>query len=191
MKSVPGRVRIIAGTLRNSRLDVPELPGLRPTPERVRETVFNWLAPTIAGVHALDLCAGTGALGIEALSRGAASVRFVEREARAVQALRDNLLRLKADGGQVLGADALQFLHGPPSAAGLVFLDPPFALELWTPLAQRLEQGGWLTAQAWIYVESPRGRVLELPSNWRAHRQGQAGEVGYALYRRVAGVPLS
>jgi 16S rRNA (guanine966-N2)-methyltransferase len=85
----------------------------------------------------------------------------------------------------------LQFLQGPPSAAGLVFLDPPFALELWTPLAQRLEQGGWLTAQAWIYVESPRGRALELPPNWHAHRHGQAGEVAYALYRRVAGVPLS
>jgi len=157
----------------------------------VRETLFNWLAPTIAGVHALDLCAGTGALGIEALSRGAASVRFVEREARAAQALRANLVRLKANGGEVAHADALQFLQDAPTVAGLVFLDPPFTLELWTPLAQRLEQGGWLTPQAWIYVESPRGRALELPSNWLAHRRGEAGEVGYALYRRVAGVPLS
>ena len=191
MKAAPGRVRIIGGTLRNSRLDVPEVAGLRPTPERVRETLFNWLAPTIAGVHALDLCAGTGALGIEALSRGAAGVWFVEREARAAQALRANLMRLKADGGEVTCADALQFLHGEPTVVGLVFLDPPFTLDLWAPLAQRLEQGGWLTPQAWIYVESPRGRALELPSNWLAHRRGEAGEVGYALYRRVAGVPLS
>ena len=191
MKAAPGRVRIIGGTLRNSRLDVPGVAGLRPTPERVRETLFNWLAPTIAGVHALDLCAGTGALGIEALSRGAASVQFVESEARAAQALRANLVRLKANGGEVAHADALQFLQDAPTVAGLVFLDPPFTLELWTPLAQRLEQGGWLTPQAWIYVESPRGRALELPSNWLAHRRGEAGEVGYALYRRVAGVPLS
>lgn len=191
MKAAPGRVRIIGGTLRNSRLDVPELPGLRPTPERVRETLFNWLAPTLAGVHALDLCAGTGALGIEALSRGAAGVQFVEREQRAVQALRDNLARLKANGGEVTHADALPFLQGASNAYGLVFLDPPFALDLWTALAQRLEQGSWLTAQAWIYVESPRGRALELPSNWLAHRRGEAGEVGYALYRRAAGVPLS
>jgi 16S rRNA (guanine966-N2)-methyltransferase len=191
MKAAPGHVRIIGGTLRNSRLDVPAVTGLRPTPERVRETLFNWLAPTIAGVQALDLCAGTGALGIEALSRGAGGVQFVEREARAAQALRANLSRLKVVGGDVACADALQFLHGAPNAAGLVFLDPPFALDLWTPLAQRLEQGGWLTPQAWIYVESPRGRALELPSNWLAHRHGEAGEVGYALYRRAADVPLS
>lgn len=187
MKSAPGRIRIIGGQLRNSRLDVPDLPGLRPTAERVRETLFNWLAPVIAGARCMDLYAGTGALGIEALSRGAASVQFVEREPRAAQALRDNLMRLKALGGQVAAVDALAFLQGAAQPYGLVFLDPPFALDLWTPVAQRLEQGGWLTPGAWIYVESPRSAVLRLPDAWGLHREGAAGEVRYGLYRRVLG----
>jgi len=186
MKGATGRIRIIGGQLRNSRLDVPELPGLRPTPERVRETLFNWLAPVISGVRCLDLCAGTGALGIEALSRGAASVQFVERDARAAQALRDNLARLKATAGQVATLDAQTYLQGAAQPFGLVFLDPPFALDLWTPLARRLEQGGWLTPAAWIYVESARLVAPELPANWAPHREGTAGDVRYALYRRIS-----
>jgi len=183
-----GRIRIIGGQLRNSRLDVPDLPGLRPTAERVRETLFNWLAPVISGVRALDLCAGTGALGIEALSRGAGAVQFVERDARAAQALRDNLARLKAQGGQVTSADALAYLQGASRPYGLVFLDPPFALDLWTSLAQRLESGGWLEPSAWIYVESPRQGAFRLPEGWALHREGVAGDVRYALYRRMAAV---
>jgi 16S rRNA (guanine966-N2)-methyltransferase len=159
---------------------------LRPTPERVRETLFNWLAPVISGTRCLDLCAGTGALGIEALSRGAASVQFVERDARAAQALRDNLARLKAQGVQVTTVDAQAYLQGSAQPFGLVFLDPPFALDLWAPLAQRLEQGGWLAPSAWIYVESPRQTEPLLPANWTPHREGAAGEVRYALYRRAS-----
>lgn len=188
-KTGPGRVRIIGGSLRNSRLDVPDLPGLRPTPERLRETLFNWLAPVIDGARCLDLCAGTGALGIEALSRGAAGVQFVERDARAAQALRANLARLKADAGQVAVLDAGLFLRGMAQPYDLVFLDPPFVLDLWPALARQLEQGGWLAAQGWVYVESPRGLVPALPPNWQLHREGQAGEVRFALYRRA--LPLS
>ncbi|WP_199096849.1 16S rRNA (guanine(966)-N(2))-methyltransferase RsmD [Dyella sp. ASV21] len=188
MKSAPGRIRIIGGQLRNSRLDVPELPGLRPTAERVRETLFNWLTPVISGARCLDLCAGTGALGVEALSRGAAAVHFVERDARAAQALRDNLARLKASGGEVTAADAQAFLQGAAQSFGLVFLDPPFAQNLWTPLAEGLEQGGWLAPSAWIYVESPKGLPPVLPVAWSLHREGAAGEVRYALYRRTAAV---
>lgn len=191
MKAAPGRIRIIGGNLRNSRLNVPDLPGLRPTPERVRETLFNWLAPSIAGVRALDLCAGTGALGIEALSRGAAAVQFVEPERVAAEALRSNLARLKAADAEVATMDAMHFLRAAPSRFGLVFLDPPFALQLWAPLARQLEQGGWLDDAAQIYVESPRGQSLALPPNWRLHRAGQAGDVGYALYRRSQNDPLS
>jgi 16S rRNA (guanine966-N2)-methyltransferase len=191
MKAAPGRIRVIGGDLRNSRLNVPDLPGLRPTPERVRETLFNWLAPTIAGVRALDLCAGTGALGIEALSRGAAAVQFVEPERAAAEALRANLARLKATGGDVAAEDAAHFLQGTARPFGLVFLDPPFALQLWSPLAQRLEQRGWLADVAQIYVESPRGASFALPPNWVLHREGHAGEVHYALYRRSQNVPLS
>ncbi|HEY8681960.1 MAG TPA: 16S rRNA (guanine(966)-N(2))-methyltransferase RsmD [Rhodanobacter sp.] len=184
-----GRIRIIGGSLRNSRLEVPDLPGLRPTTERVRETLFNWLAPMIDGARCLDLFAGTGALGIEALSRGAASVQFVERDARAAHALRDNLARLKATACPVAIADAQSFLQGAAQPQELVFLDPPFALELWAALAQQLESSGWLAAQAWIYVESPRTSLPLLPSSWRLHREGQAGEVRFALYRRA--LPLS
>ncbi|QRP62979.1 16S rRNA (guanine(966)-N(2))-methyltransferase RsmD [Rhodanobacter sp. FDAARGOS 1247] len=188
-KAGPGRVRIIGGRLRNSRLEVPDVPGLRPTAERVRETLFNWLAPVIEGMDCLDLCAGTGALGIEALSRGAASVQFVERDARAAQALRANLVRLKADQAPVNVTDAGSFLQQAGRAHDLVFLDPPFALGLWAALAGQLERGGWLAARAWIYVESPRAVVPDLPPTWQLHREGHAGEVRFALYRRA--LPLS
>ena len=188
-RAASGRIRIIGGSLRNSRLEVPELPGLRPTPERVRETLFNWLAPVLDGARCLDLCAGTGALGIEALSRGAASVQFVERDAQAAQALRANLARLKVAGGQVAMLEAQAFLHGTAQAYDLVFLDPPFALALWPALARQLEQGGWLAERGWIYVESPRGQAPALPPNWQLHREGHAGEVRFALYRRA--LPLS
>ena len=183
MKAASGRIRIIGGHLRNSRLNVPDLPGLRPTSERVRETLFNWLAPTLAGVRALDLCAGTGALGIEALSRGAAAVQFVEPDGSAADALRSNLVRLKT-AAEVAGVDAMRFLQRTPAPFGLVFLDPPFAQQLWTPLAQKLEADGWLAAAAQIYVESPREHAPVVPANWLLHREGQAGEVRYALYRR-------
>jgi len=188
-KAAAGRIRIIGGSLRNSRLDVPELPGLRPTPERVRETLFNWLAPVIDGARCLDLCSGTGALGIEALSRGAAGVQFVERDARVAQSLRANLARLEADAGQVAVLDAGLFLQGAAQPYDLVFLDPPFALDLWPALARQLEQAGWLAARGWVYVESPRGLAPALPPNWQLHREGQAGEVRFALYRRS--LPLS
>ncbi|MEO7050863.1 MAG: 16S rRNA (guanine(966)-N(2))-methyltransferase RsmD [Rhodanobacter sp.] len=187
-KPAPGRIRIIGGNLRNSRLRVPELPGLRPTPERVRETLFNWLAPVIEGARCLDLCAGTGALGIEACSRGAASVQFVERDARAAQALRENLQRLNVEA-QVSTLEAATFLRGTAQAFDLVFLDPPFAAQLWVELASQLEAGGWLAANALIYVESSRVGVAGLPANWVTHREGRAGEVGFALYRRW--LPLS
>ena len=178
-----GRVRIIGGSLRNSRVDVPALPGLRPTPERVRETVFNWLAPVMAGARCLDLCAGTGALGIEALSRGAASVAFVERDALAARALGANLTRLKAAGAVVNPVSAQDYLRGTAQVFDVVFLDPPFALDLWAALAQGLATGGWLAPAALIYVESPRDATPLLPAAWQVHREATAGAVRYALYR--------
>jgi 16S rRNA (guanine966-N2)-methyltransferase len=190
MKSASGRLRIIGGSLRNSRLDVADLPGLRPTPERVRETLFNWLAPVIHGAAGLDLCAGSGALGIEALSRGAASVQFVEPQPRAAQALRDNLARLKVSGASVSGTDAASFLAGTPRPFDMVWLDPPFDAGLWSPLAQQLERG-WLSPSAWLYLESPRGHSPDLPAAWALHREATAGEVRHALYRRALAHPLS
>ncbi len=191
MNDRPGRIHIIAGRLRRSRLDVPVLPGLRPTPARVRETLFQWLTPTLAGVAALDLCAGTGALGIEAWSRGAASVQFVESNAALAKSLRENLTRLHLSSVMVANSTALSYLRGRARSFGLVFLDPPFALQLWTRLARQLEQGGWLTPQASIYVEYARGAVPDLPANWQVHHSASAGEVGFALYRRLGGFSLS
>lgn len=188
--SSSGRIRIIGGTLRNSRLDVPDLPGLRPTADRVRETLFNWLQPVLGGARCLDLYAGTGALGIEALSRGAAAVTFVEREARLATALKANLARLKV-AGEVAVDDASRWLRGPARSFDIVLLDPPFGLDAWAETARQLEEGGWVADHGWVYVEAPRGATFSLPGNWLMHRQGHAGEVAYALYRRTPADPLS
>ncbi|MBB3225629.1 16S rRNA (guanine966-N2)-methyltransferase [Luteibacter sp. Sphag1AF] len=192
-RAASGRIRISGGNLRNSRLDVPDLPGLRPTPERVRETLFNWLQPVINGARCLDLYAGTGALGIEALSRGASCVRFVEREPRLAAALRANLVRLKVENPEVAADDAARLVSQAPAGKpyDVVFLDPPFALEAWTSIAAQLEKAGWLAGHAWIYVERARHTPVEMPANWLAHREGVAGEVAYTLYRRHPVDPLS
>jgi len=179
-----GAVRIIGGTLRGSKLPVPDVAGLRPTADRVRETLFNWLQGELDGARAIDLFAGTGALGFEAASRGAARVQLLERDPRVAQGLRDSARRLHADAVEVEAADALAWLARPPTAAfDLAFLDPPFAAGLWTECAQRLDP--WLAPQAWIYVEAPADARPALPAQWREHRRGTTREVAYALYRRV------
>jgi len=188
--SAPGKLRIIGGSLRGSRLAVPDVPGLRPTPDRVRETLFNWLAPVVEGAHCLDLFAGTGALGLEALSRGAAQVDFVETDAKLAALLRENLARLK-QAAHVHVADAQRHLAQAGSRYDLVFLDPPFAANAWAQVAQTLEASGRLAATAWIYVESPTNAAFDLPQNWLPHRDGRAGDVRFALYRRrMASVKL-
>ena len=181
-----GKVRILGGTLRGSVLRVGDAPGLRPTPARVRETLFNWLQPLLQGARCLDLFAGTGALGMEALSRGAGEVTFVERDAAAVRALQANLQRLgQEDRARVLHADAAGFLGGPPRAHAVVFMDPPFDDDLWEAAARRLEGGGWLADDARIHVEWPDGRPPpDMPANWELHREGRAGAVRHALFRR-------
>jgi 16S rRNA (guanine966-N2)-methyltransferase len=188
--SAAGRIRIVGGSLRNSRLDVPDAPGLRPTPDRVRETLFNWLQPVIEGSRCLDLFAGTGALGMEAMSRGAAMVTFVERDAKLSGALKANLARLKVQAA-VVGDDAARWLKGGGKPFDVVFMDPPFADNLWDSTAAALEGHGWLAPSAWIYVESPKGAPLAMPKAWQVHRSGLAGEVAYTLYRRTPVDPLS
>ena len=180
-----GRLRVVGGTLRGSRLDVADAPGLRPTPDRVRETLFNWLMPVIQGARCLDLFAGTGALGIEALSRGAAQVDFVEADGQLAALLRENLLRLKQTAF-VHRRDALQYLSAADARYDIVFLDPPFNAGLWTAAAQALEAQDRLQADALIYVESPAQEIPEMPVRWQLHREGRAGAVRYALYRRSA-----
>jgi 16S rRNA (guanine966-N2)-methyltransferase len=180
-----GRIRVIGGSLRGSRLAVPALEGLRPTPDRVRETLFNWLQPVIVGSRCLDLFAGSGALGIEAASRGAREVLLVERDALAARALRENLLRLKVAGAQVVEAAAASYLAGPPQAFDVVFLDPPFAAAAWSDIATALARG-WLAAAALVYVESPAATIPALPADWLLWREGRSGAVRHALYRHAA-----
>lgn len=180
--STPGSVRIIGGQWRSRKLPVPDLPGLRPTPDRVRETLFNWLMPVVEGARCLDLFAGTGALGLEAASRGAAEVWLVERDAVAAAALSEHVQGLQANEVRVIRADALAWLAQPPPCAfDLVFLDPPYSDDLVTPAWQRLREGGWLSPNAWVYAEWPLGRppAIDLPP-WRS---GRAGQVEHALYR--------
>ncbi len=183
-RSNGGRIRIIAGALRGSRIDVADRPGLRPTSDRIRETLFNWLAPFTEGASVLDLFAGTGALGIEALSRGAASVDFVEADRDTAAQLRTTLQRLKQPDS-VHAAKAERFMQAAHGPYALIFLDPPFASGTWTTIAQSLESGGFLQASALIYVEFPRATVLEVPANWVLHRELLAGDVRAALYRRI------
>jgi 16S rRNA (guanine966-N2)-methyltransferase len=152
----------------------------------VRETLFNWLGSRLSGAHCLDLFAGSGALGLEALSRGAAQVTFVERDAPAVRELRARIAEWGASGAQVQQTDALRFLRNEaPHSFGIVFLDPPFASALVAPAAQLLEQRGWLAADALVYVEcAAREALPALPPNWSVLRTRQAGEVGYHLLAR-------
>jgi 16S rRNA (guanine966-N2)-methyltransferase len=187
-----GSLRIIGGSLRGSKLDVPDLAGLRPTPDRVRETLFNWLAPMIEGARCLDLFSGTGALGIEALSRGAAHVEFVERDPSLIRQLRDTLVRLKQTQATLRNVDAVSLLGAAPAATfDLVFVDPPFDANLWEEVAQRLEAPGWLSDNALIYIESLANKALTMPLSWQLHRDRQAGAVRYALYRRSAKLAVS
>jgi 16S rRNA (guanine966-N2)-methyltransferase len=184
-RPAPGQVRIIGGRLRGSKLPVPSLPGLRPTADRVRETLFNWLMPMLAGARVVDLFAGTGALGFEAASRGAAQVRLVERDAALAASLRATATRLHADNVEVDFADALRWLARTPEGEpyDLAFLDPPFTGGLWSECAARLQP--WLSPSAWIYVESPRGAAPSLPADWQEHRRGSTREVDFVLYRRI------
>lgn len=179
-------IRIIAGTWRSRRLRFPAVEGLRPTPDRVRETLFNWLRDAIEGARCLDLFAGSGALGFEAASRGAARVVQVDASARVCSSLRQHCARLAADSVQVVEAQARQFLLGVAEPFDVVFLDPPFRRGWLAPLCESLERCDWLAPEALIYLEFERELGLDglLPPTWSGWRHGTAGEVGYALYQR-------
>jgi len=178
-----GQLRIIAGRYRGRKLPVADLPGLRPTPDRVRETLFNWLAPVIQGARCLDAFAGSGALGFEAASRGAREVLMLEQSAPAARLLAENARRLGAETVRVERADALRWLAGPGTAFDIVFLDPPFAAGLLPETCVLLARNGWLAPNAWVYLEAPaRPGLPATPEGWHLHRQRQAGQVCYALF---------
>ncbi|WP_115528011.1 MULTISPECIES: 16S rRNA (guanine(966)-N(2))-methyltransferase RsmD [Xanthomonas] len=185
-RGAEGQVRIVGGRWRNTRLAVPDLPGLRPSSDRVRETVFNWLMPRLRGARVLDLFAGSGALGLESVSRGAAHATLIERDPGLAQRLREHVTKLEAaDQVQVLHEDALRWLERAPAAlVDIVFVDPPFAAGLWPSVFERLP--AHLATEAWLYLEAPADLALQLPAGWHLHREGGTRQVRYALYRRAA-----
>ncbi|WP_106478980.1 16S rRNA (guanine(966)-N(2))-methyltransferase RsmD [Phytohalomonas tamaricis] len=200
-----GRLRLIGGRFKRRLLPVLDSPGLRPTPDRVRETLFNWLAFDVAGQRVLDLYAGSGALGLEALSRGAAHAIFVEQQRAVAQQLRDNLATLgltthmpsassdtQEAEATLVEQDALDYLDVPARYPfDVVFLDPPFHKGLAEKSCARLEANGWLAPEAMIYVEVESSLMLEVPDTWQLHRQTRAGESHAYLYRRLPLAQLS
>ncbi len=181
----PGRVRIVGGRWRGTRLEVPDVAGLRPTSDRVRETLFNWLQPVLPGARVLDLFAGTGALGFEAVSRGAASAVLVERDLGLAAALGATAARLS--GGEAVSVqrgDAVSMAAGLPAASiDIAFVDPPFAADLWAQAFAALAPA--LAADAWLYVESMAERPASPGPGWQLHRELQTREAHCALYRRA------
>jgi 16S rRNA (guanine966-N2)-methyltransferase len=185
-------VRIIAGAWRGRRVSFPDMPGLRPTPDRVRETLFNWLQHSIGNTRCLDLFAGSGALGLEALSRGAKAVVFVEQAQMAARALVAELARLGGTSkGRVVEMGASRFLRSPGEVYGaafdLVFLDPPYRQNALAEFIPLLDAGGWVKPGGLVYLENERAAgVPGLPSHWELLKSKSAGEVGYHLARANA-----
>jgi 16S rRNA (guanine966-N2)-methyltransferase len=187
-KQHAGQLRIIGGQWRSRTLAFPDVEGLRPTPDRVRETLFNWLQAVMPGARCLDLFAGSGALGLEALSRGALQAVFVEQDAEAARCVRESLRVLHASAAQVIQVDVLAYLQGTAQVCDVVFVDPPYRhYDLLQTCCARLEAGGWLAPRAYIYLETESNRdVPPLPLNWQVIRSKKAGQVGYHLILRDA-----
>ena len=175
MHSNKGKIRIIAGEYRGRRIAVPDRPGLRPTPDRVRETLFNWLGQSLEGLACLDLFAGSGALGFEAASRGAARVVMVEQDRAAFGVLRTSLDLLKAKQVQLVFDDAFAYLKRSKHSFDVVFLDPPFRQNALPAVFRQLR----LQRGARVYVES--GEPYEAGESWHELRRARAGQVSYQL----------
>jgi 16S rRNA (guanine966-N2)-methyltransferase len=182
------QVRIIGGVHRGRRLHFADLPGLRPTGDRIRETLFNWLQPFIEGARCLDLFAGSGALGLEAASRGASKVVMLDTAMAVIRQLTENKRLLGLDQVSIIRADALQWLEQDAIPFDIVFLDPPFVGNLLEPLCQRLNMG-WLADGAHIYLEDVASRDMPtLPEGWELLKQKSAGQVHYGLaYAQLPG----
>jgi 16S rRNA (guanine966-N2)-methyltransferase len=181
------QLRIIAGRWRGRKLSFAPAPGVRPTPDRVRETLFNWLSPGINGARCLDLFAGSGALGIEAASRGASRVVLVDNDTAVVTQLRAQLAVLQATRVEVVQANVDRWLAGQAERFDIVFLDPPFREGLLPGCMAALAANGWLAANAVIYIEAERHYELVLPAGWELLRSKHAGQVDYHLAQSVSG----
>jgi 16S rRNA (guanine966-N2)-methyltransferase len=186
----PGRnsVRIIGGGWRGRRVSFADIPGLRPTPDRVRETLFNWLQHSLSEVRCLDLFAGSGALGLEALSRGASEVIFVEQIPAAARVLQQQLVLLRGElKGRVIEMGAARYLRSAAKAFDIVFLDPPFGKGALAEYVPMLDSGNWLKPGGLIYLENERAAgAPPLPAHWELLKSKSAGEVGYHLARANA-----
>jgi 16S rRNA (guanine966-N2)-methyltransferase len=180
-------VRIIAGDWRGRKLSFPDIPGLRPTGDRMRETLFNWLAPYIYECRVLDLFAGSGVLGMEAISRGAKSCIFVEIEPAAMQSLSENLEKMNCAKGRVVRQSAFDALNEiAPHSINLLFLDPPFDAQLHQPIIESLGDHQILTKSALVYVEAPKNELIQMPAGWSLLKEKISGEVRYSLYQTAA-----
>lgn len=181
-----GQLRIIGGEWRSRRVSFTEVEGLRPTPDRVRETLFNWLAPYVEGAAVLDLFAGSGALFLEALSRGAIAATALDINPLVIKNLQEQLRILACQKADLVNQGAVQFLQGQPVRAyDLVFLDPPFRQSMLEESCQLLEANGWLADNAWVYTESEVApSQLMMPVTWELSREKKAGQVYYALWHR-------
>jgi 16S rRNA (guanine966-N2)-methyltransferase len=179
-----GQIRIIGGRWRGRKLQFADAPGLRPTPDRVRETLFNWLATDIRTARCLDLFAGSGALGLEALSRGADHCTFVEASVLNANNIRQHLTTLDCERGEVVATDAIRWLRRNTSQAfDIIFLDPPFDGNLLAPAGELLAASELLKPGALIYLETAvRDQQITLPANWTPRSDKQAGEVRYRLF---------
>jgi 16S rRNA (guanine966-N2)-methyltransferase len=182
-----GTVRIISGRYKGRRLKVLDGPGLRPTTDRVRETVFNWLQFKLQNVACLDLFAGSGALGFEAASRYAGSVVLVEHSIPVADALKQNIAAINAENISVLTADAVQFVSkaNPYPPFDVVFLDPPYHHDFLPIVAKNLETNGFLHCDSLIYVEHAADEKPAIPDNWRQYRSARAGQCVYGLYVKL------
>ncbi|WP_408065648.1 16S rRNA (guanine(966)-N(2))-methyltransferase RsmD [secondary endosymbiont of Trabutina mannipara] len=182
-----GIIRIIGGMWRGSKILVPNRTALRPTPNRVRETLFNWLAPFIRGAHCLDCFAGSGALGIEALSRAAASVTLIEQDRLISQQLLNKLQLLQTKQAQVITTDTNLWLAHSSDANkfDIVFIDPPFNQGMISKTVAFLEYYNHLAKKSWIYIETEKKGTYSIPINWKIYKEKVAGKVAYRLYLRT------
>jgi len=175
------QVRIIAGDWRGRKITFPDHPGLRPTSDRVRETLFNWLQPHLQGARCLDLFAGSGALGFEAASRGAKQVTLVEQNAAVVAALTLSQQQLNAQTLSIMQGDAFEVLTGAHAAYDIIFVDPPFQLQRLSEICTRLQAYQWVHADSLVYIECAATQIPVLPQAWQIIKNKQAGNVGYYL----------
>ncbi|TCS37192.1 16S rRNA (guanine(966)-N(2))-methyltransferase RsmD [Reinekea marinisedimentorum] len=185
-KQAGSTLRIVGGSHRGRKLPIPELEGLRPTADRIRETLFNWLQFDINGMKVIDLFAGTGALGLESLSRGAASAVFVEPQSAAASAIRQSLATLNQSNAEVVAQKAEVFLNGYQETADLIFVDPPFALNLWDSILTQLLANGTVAENGYVYVECPKNQQIQIPDELETIKDKTAGQVRFRLLKLTA-----